>query len=173
MCCTPVNSGSEKQHRRRRGNNLEDVTGYMTLRIWQGTGIGKHSTDSAIARTVEPPGKKLRSGKQTGGAHCAPPVTYLRISVQIRIQTRWKNLTSLSYEFGIGQYTFYPAKLSRFAKKNKVRQKYQNFIRGTLTSWVKRLSDEQKFSKVKHFLEGSGHLNFMNPFEYSKSLPAK
>ena len=41
-----------------------------------------------------------------GGAHCAPPVTYLRISVQIRIQTRWKNLTSLSYEFGIGQYTF-------------------------------------------------------------------
>ena len=52
-----------------------------------------------------------------GGAHCAPPATYLRISVQIRIRARWKNLTFLSYEFGKGQYTFYPVKLSRFLKK--------------------------------------------------------
>ena len=52
-----------------------------------------------------------------GGAHCAPPVTYLRISVQIRVRARWKNLTFLSYEFGKGQYTFYPVKLSRFLEK--------------------------------------------------------
>ena len=40
-------------------------------------------------------------------------VTYLRISVQIRVRARWKNLTFLSYEFGKGQYAFYPVKLSR------------------------------------------------------------
>ena len=65
-----------------------------------------------------------------GGAQCAPPVTYLRISGQIRVRVRCKNLTFLSYECGKGQYTFYPVKLSRFAEKNKVRRKYQNFIRG-------------------------------------------
>lgn len=38
-----------------------------TLRIWQGTGMGKHSTDSAIASTVEPPdvGNFKQSGKST------------------------------------------------------------------------------------------------------------
>ena len=34
-----------------------------------------------------------------------------------------------NYEFEKGQYTFYPLKLSCFAEKNKVRRKYQNFIR--------------------------------------------
>ena len=34
------------------------------------------------------------------------PVTYLRISVQIRVRARWKNFTFLSYEFGKGQHTF-------------------------------------------------------------------
>ena len=58
------------------------------------------------------------------------PVTYLRISVQIRVRARWKNLTFLSYEFGKGQYTFYPVKLSRFAEKNKERRKSQHFMRG-------------------------------------------
>ena len=38
---------------------------------------------------------------------------------------------------------------------------------------VKRLSDKQKLHKSKTFLEGSGHPNFMNPFEYGKSLPYK
>ena len=55
-----------------------------------------------------------------GGGHivqCASPVTYLRISVQICVRARWKNLTFLSYEFGKGQYTFYPVKLSRFLEK--------------------------------------------------------
>ena len=41
-----------------------------------------------------------------------------------------KNLTFPNYKFGKGQYPFYPIKLSRFAEKNEVGQKYQNFIRG-------------------------------------------
>ena len=40
------------------------------------------------------------------------------------------NLTSLSYEFGKGQCTFYIVKLSRFAGKFKVCRKYKNFIKG-------------------------------------------
>ena len=52
-----------------------------------------------------------------GGAHCAPPVTYLRITVQIHVRARWKNLTFPNYEFGIGHYAFYPMKFSRFAEK--------------------------------------------------------
>ena len=52
-----------------------------------------------------------------GGHIVSPPVTYLCISVQIRVRARWKNLTFLSYEFGKGQYTFYPVKLSRFLEK--------------------------------------------------------
>ena len=39
-----------------------------------------------------------------------------------------KNLTSPNYEFGKGQYAFYPINLVA-AKKNKVRQKYQNFMK--------------------------------------------
>ena len=41
-----------------------------------------------------------------------------------------KKLTFPNEEFGKGQYAFYPIKLSRFAEKNEVYQKYQNFIRG-------------------------------------------
>ena len=82
-------------------------------------------------------------------------------------------MTFLNYEFGKGQYTFYPIKLSRFLEKKKVPQKFQNFIRGTLTNQVKRLFDEQKFRKSKTFLEGSGHPNFMNPFVYGISLLGK
>ena len=78
-----------------------------------------HLQDKAIFH--EPPIRKLLYTLTLlapwGGAHCAPPVTYLRISVQIRVQARWKNLTFLSYEFGKGQYTFYPVKLSRFLEK--------------------------------------------------------
>ena len=40
------------------------------------------------------------------------------------------SLTVPNYEFRKGQYGFYPMKLSRFAEKNEVLQKYQNFIRG-------------------------------------------
>ena len=53
-----------------------------------------------------------------------------------------KNLTFPNYKFGGGQYAVYPVKLSRFAEKNKVRRKYQNFIGGTLTNWVGGLSNQ-------------------------------
>ena len=66
---------------------------------------------------------KVAWGSGGGGAHCAPPVTYLRITVQIHVRALRKNLTFPNYEFGIGHYAFYPMKLSRFAKKNKVHQK--------------------------------------------------
>ena len=48
-----------------------------------------------------------------------PPVMYLRKYAYKRIEK-----TFLRNEFGKGQYTFYPIVLSRFAKKNKVCQKY-------------------------------------------------
>ena len=35
------------------------------------------------------------------------------------------------------------------------------------------LSDRWKIRKVNNFLGGSGHPNFMNPFEYDKQLPDK
>ena len=59
-----------------------------------------------------------------------PPVTFLRISVQIRIRARWKNLTFLSYEFGKGLYTFYPVKLSRFAEKKLNSSEKAKFHKG-------------------------------------------
>ena len=43
-------------------------------------------------------------------------------------------------------------------------------MRGNPYEPVKRLFDKQKFQKSKVFLEGSGHPNFTNPFEYDKSL---
>ena len=52
-----------------------------------------------------------------GGHIVPPPITYLRISVLVRVRAHWKNLTFLGYEFGKGQYTFYPLKLSCFAEK--------------------------------------------------------
>ena len=42
-----------------------------------------------------------------------------------------------------------------------------------LTYWVKRLSTIKKFQKSNIILEGSRHPNFMNPFEYGKTLHNK
>ena len=41
-----------------------------------------------------------------------------------------KKLTFPNEEFGKGQYAFYPMKYIVLPRKNEVRQKYQNFIRG-------------------------------------------
>ena len=60
---------------------------------------------------------------------------------------------------GGGPIHFLPHKVILFAEK-KVRRKYQNFIRGTLTGQTPLL--QTKVLKVKHFLEGSWHTNFMN-----------
>ena len=44
---------------------------------------------------------------------------------------------------------------------------------GTLLNSVEHLSTIKKFQKSNIILEGSRHLNFMNPFEYGKSLIGK
>ena len=48
-----------------------------------------------------------------------------------------------------------------FAEKKRVHQKYQNFLGGNRTNWIKRFSDKPKVSKIKHMLEGSRHPNFL------------
>ena len=89
-----------------------------------------------------------------GGAHWTPLVTYLCISLQICVRARKKSLTFLSHEFGKGQCTFHPVKLYRFAEKNKVRRKYQNFIRGNPYEPGQTPLWQTKVSKVKHFFGG-------------------
>ena len=64
-------------------------------------------------------------------------------------------------------------KVSRFAEKNKVNQQYQNFIRGTLKNWAKRLTTNKKILKSNIIFEGSRHPNFMNPFENGQSFIGK
>ena len=49
-------------------------------------------------------------------AYMPPRASYLRISLQIHVRARWKNLTFPNYKFGKGQYAFYPVQIS-FAKK--------------------------------------------------------
>ena len=55
--------------------------------------------------------------KGEGKAHCAVPVAYLHVSVQYANERVEK--TFLSYEFGKGQHTFYPVKLTRFLEEKK------------------------------------------------------
>ena len=56
-----------------------------------------------------------------------------------------------NYEFGTGPYACYPMKLSRFSEKNKVGQKYRNFIRRYLYKLGQTPLDQQNISKVKHY----------------------
>ena len=67
--------------------------------------------------------------------------------------TRRSVLKKLEIEFGKGQYAFYPIKLSRFAEKNKVHQKYQNLTRRDPYKLSKTPLD-QKISKLKHYFGG-------------------
>ena len=73
-----------------------------------------------------------------------------------------------NYEFGKGQYAFYPIKLSCFAKKNEVRQKYHNYKGGPLRTGSEASLTNEKLERSFIFWEGSGHPNFMNPFENDK-----
>ena len=62
---------------------------------------------------------------------------------------------------------FLPHKIISFRQKNKVRQKYQNFIR--LAPYkLGQTPLDKKFQKSNIILEGSRHPNFMNPFEYGE-----
>ena len=64
-------------------------------------------------------------------------------------------MTFPNYKFGKGQYTFYPIELSRLAEKIK-------FVEASPTN--------EKLYKSIIFWGGSGHPNFMNPFEYGESF---
>ena len=92
--------------------------------------------------------------KTRGGGHCAPPVTYLRVTVQIHVRACWKNLTFPNYEFGKGPYAFYPIKLSHSRGRNKACQKYQNFMRQDPYKLGRTPLYHQKISKVKHYFGG-------------------
>ena len=65
-----------------------------------------------------------------------------------------KNLTLPNYEFGKGQYAFFPMKFSRFGERNKVCQKYQKFIRRDSHKLGETPLDLQENSKVKHHFWG-------------------
>ena len=69
----------------------------------------------------------------------------------IRIRVRWKNLIFPNYKFGKGQYAFYPVKLYRFAEKIKFIGNTWNSYGGTLTIWVRGLSNQWKIVKVNLF----------------------
>ena len=90
-----------------------------------------------------------------GGWHRAP--TYAPTSII------WVYLCKYAYEHIAAQ--FYTIKLVRFLGKK--------FVRNTKISYEPGQTPlrQTKVSEVKHFLEGSGHPNFMNPFECGKSPP--
>ena len=68
----------------------------------------------------------LREGEKSGYFLLLLPLTllgpaggtmYLRRTVQIHVRACWKNLTFPNYEFGKGQYAFYPMKISCFGEE--------------------------------------------------------
>ena len=103
-----------------------------------------------------------------GGGGIVPPCHVFVYNWLYTHTSVLKNLTFPLHEFGKGQYAFYPMKLSRFAEKNEVLQKYQNFIRWTLPNLVKRASTQKTFQKSSIILEGSRTPNFINLFENGK-----
>ena len=76
-----------------------------------------------------------------------------------------KNLTLPNYKFEKGQYAFNPVKFSRIVEKKWSSSKMPKFYTGS-----NAFSTNKQFQKSKILLEGSGHPNFMNPFENGKSL---
>ena len=94
--------------------------------------------------------------------------------LQIHVRARWKKLNFSNHKFGKGQYAFHPMRLSRYAEKNVVCQKYHNFISGDPDKLDRRPLWPMKNLKSQSFFGGgSGHPNLMNPFEYDKWLPDK
>ena len=73
-----------------------------------------------------------------GGGHICPPPCH--VFAYIRANTRTSALKTTW--------------LFQIAENYEVRQKYQNFLRGTLTNWVGGLSDQWKIRKVNHFCGG-------------------
>ena len=53
-----------------------------------------------------------------------------------------------------GGGALYTELFTAFFVQVKVNQKYQNFLRGIFTNWVKRLTDQPNVSKLKLYFEG-------------------
>ena len=70
------------------------------------------------------------------------PFMYLHISVQMDLLKCWKHLTFPSHEFDKGHQCILTLE-NYIVSSRKKRQIYWVFIRGTLTSWVKCLSDQK------------------------------
>ena len=75
-------------------------------------------------------------------------------------------MTIPNYEFGKGQYTFYPIELSRFGEEMPKFQKA-----GPLQTGSNSYKRTKNFKNI--ILEGSRHPNLMNHFEYGKSFHKK
>ena len=83
-----------------------------------------------------------------GGGHIVSPLSRICTYLQERIE---KNLTFLNYERAVH---FLPCEVISFRWKNKVRRKYQNFIRGDPYEPGQTPLWRNKVSKVKHFFGG-------------------
>ena len=84
-------------------------------------------------------------------AYMPPRASYLRISLQIHVRARWKNLTFPNYKFGKGQYAFYPVQIS-FAKKKNGRNTGISYG-GAFRNWSEASPTDEKF-KSPSFSEG-------------------
>ena len=75
-----------------------------------------------------------------------------------------------NYKFGKGQYAFYPIKLSRFAEKKKLNssERPELYKGGPVRTGSEASLTNEKIEESIIFWGGSGHPNFMNPFEYDK-----
>ena len=145
--------GSEYVWQRGIGGWVAEVDPRFEICCHANSVLRKNNTFLFLVRSL---GNKYNMGSDTRS-----------ICVQIHVRTLWISLTFPSHKFGKERYAFYHVKLYCFAEKNKVRQKYPNFI--TLTNWVVGLCNQWQI-KSNIFKEGSGHPNFMNPFEYGKSF---
>ena len=108
------------------------------------------------------------------GTFC-PPVTYLGITVQVHVRACWKNLNFPNYEFVKRSMLFTPWNYLVSPKKYSLTEipEFHKGDPGTLTNWAKRLSINKTFQKSIIDLKGSGHPNFVNPFEYGQSFTGK
>ena len=70
----------------------------------------------------------------TGGAYMPPRHVFVYICANT-CMSALKNFTFPNYEFGKGQYAFYPAKLSRFAEKNTIKAGGST-VRAQNVDWV-------------------------------------
>ena len=116
--CPAYRAGRKEKFKKQQATRCAKVTHagkkkhFRYLHFWS-----KHHSNSPIC-----PGR--------GGGTLPSPVpshvfAYIRANARTSLL---KKMTFQSYQFGKGQYTFFPIKLCHFAAKNTVCWKCQNFI---------------------------------------------